>query len=128
MRSGEKRIPAGTPDKYKLTDRILNSGYYTQWSVGDLTEAGEPVNKVEASDHSSVSPWKLCMLCWKSLESAEGKEKTLIRFPDGRGEVPHHDGTSTRGYNYIHMTCPTAADTDAEDPGTLVSDAFKKEE
>lgn len=124
MRSGEKRIPAGTPDKYKLTDRIINSKYYTQSSLGDLTDAGETVNKVEASDHSSVSPWKLCMLCWKSLESAEGEEKTLIRFPDGRGEVQHKDGTSTRGYDYIHMICPTAMESDAEDFG---SDAFKKE-
>lgn len=124
MRSGEKRIPAGTPDKYRLTDRVLNSKYYTQSSRGDLREVGERVSKVEARDISSVSPWKLCMRCWKSLESAEGEDKTLVRFPDGRGEVQHMDGTSTRGYNYIHMTCPAPTESDAEGAGTLAPNAF----
>lgn len=125
MRSGyNTRLPAGTPMVDKLTDRVLNSESYTQSSLEELEGVGERVCKVEARDISSVSPWKLCMRCWKSLESAEGEDKTLIRFPDGRGEVQHMDGTSTRGYNYIHMTCPAPTESDAEGAGTLAPNAF----
>lgn len=86
----------------------------------DVTEARlRPVSEVEARYMCSSSPWKVCVRCGKSTESAGAGDKSLLAIPDGRGEVHHRDGSCTQEYLYVHKACTAVTKARVGDDASL---------